>query len=157
MTEPASPWGDQTWHGGRVWTPAEATAALPLVRRIADDLVGAYRRWQQAVEAFEYAVAGSSAVAPNPEAERLMSDTEKLAEEVEGFRRELARLDVRVAHPAHGLIAFRSERNGRVVPLYWWRGAVAPSYDWPDALPGNGTSISWPSRAQPVAENRSRA
>src|SRR5689334_4889630 len=60
------------WHGSRRWTPAEATASLPLVRRISDDLRSSYRRWRQAVEAFEYATAGSSVTSPSAEADRLM-------------------------------------------------------------------------------------
>jgi hypothetical protein len=145
------------WQGSRRWTPAEATAALPLVRRIADDLGDSYRRWRQAVEAFEYATGGSSATAPNPEAERLMSDAQALATEVEGLQRELAQLDIRVAHLEYGVLAFRSERGGDITSLYWWPGAVAPSYDWPDEVPSKGMSSSWPSRAHVVAEKRSRA
>lgn len=145
--------GDTAWQGTRRWTPAEATASLPLVRRISDDLRDTYRRWRQAVEAFEYASAGS----PTPEAERLMADAQKLAADVEGLQRELARLDIRVAQIEHGVLAFRGERAGETVSLYWWPGAVAPSYDWPDSVPSNATLTSWPSRAQDVAEKRSRA
>lgn len=151
MTEPAP------WYGTRSWTPAEATAALPLVRRIADDLCGTYARWRQAVEAFEYATSGARAAAPNAEADRLMVDAQSLAAEVEALQAELARLDIRVAQVEHGVLAFRSERSGEVTALYWWPGGVAPSYDWPDSVPANGTSSSWPSRAQDVAEKRSRA
>ena len=82
MTDDETP-----WPGTRRWTPAEATASLPLVRRISDDLGDAYRRWRQAVEAFEYASAGS----PTPEAERLMADAQKLAAEVEGLLRQVCR------------------------------------------------------------------
>jgi hypothetical protein len=141
------------WPGARRWTPAEATASLPLVRRISDDLADAYRRWRQAVEAFEYASAGS----PTPETERLMADAQKLAAEVEGLQRELAKLDIRVAQLEHGVLAFRGEREGETVALYWWPGAVAPGYDWPEGVPSNATLTSWPSRAQDVAEKRSRA
>jgi hypothetical protein len=149
---------DETpWAGGRTWTPAQAAAAIPLVRRIADDLTSAFRRWQQAVEAFEYAASGSSVNAPSTEADRLMADAQRLATEVDGYERELAKLDIRVAQVSHGLLAFRSERGGDVVPLYWAPGLGEPGYDWPDSVPENGTSISWPSRAHDVAAKRSRA
>lgn len=145
------------WYGTRRWTPAEATASLPLVRRIADDLRTTYARWRQAVDAFEYATSGARAAAPNAEADRLMADAQALAGEVEALQGELAALDIRVAQVEHGMLAFRSERSGEIVPLYWWPGGVGPSYDWPDGVPLNGTSSSWPSRAQDVAEKRSRA
>jgi hypothetical protein len=145
------------WTGTRRWTPTEATAALPLVRRIADDLRATYRRWRQAVEAFEYATGGARVAAPSAEADRLMADAQVLAGEVEALQAELARLDIRVAQIEHGVLAFRSERSGEVVSLYWWPGASGPSYDWPDTLTANGTSTSWPSRAHDDAANRSRA
>ena len=37
-----------------LWTPERANKALPLVRRIADDLVMAYRRWQELVERYPF-------------------------------------------------------------------------------------------------------
>jgi hypothetical protein len=146
-----------SWHGTRSWTPSDATASLPLVRRISDDLRAAYRRWRQAVEAFEYATAGSSVTSPSREAERLMADAQGLATEVESLQHELARLDIRVAQLEHGVLAFRSVRAGEIASLYWWPGAVAPSYDWPDDVPSNATVTSWPSRAHEVEEKRSRA
>ncbi len=149
------------WVGGRTWTPEQATTALPLVRRIADDLISAFRRWQQAVEAFEYAASGSSVTSPSAEADRLMADAQRLAAEVDGYERELSKLDIRVAQVSHGLLAFRSERasegGSNVVPLYWAPASGEPSYDWPESVPANGTSTSWPSRAHEVAAKRSRA
>jgi hypothetical protein len=145
------------WRGTRTWTPADATAALPLVRRIVDDLVVGYRRWHDTVDAFEYATSGTRADAPNADADRLMAEAQALAAEIDQFRAELARLDIRVTRVDHGLIAFRGERGGEVVPLLWAPGMPAPSYDWPESVPAYGTSISWPSRAQLVAGKRSRA
>jgi hypothetical protein len=145
------------WRGTRTWTPADATASLPLVRRIVDDLVVGYRRWRDLVDAFEYATSGTRADEPSAEADRLMAEAQKLAADIDLFRSELARLDIRVTRVEQGLIAFRSERDGAVVPLLWAPGMPAPSYDWPDSIPAYGTSISWPSRAQLVAGKRSRA
>ena len=145
------------WPGTRSWTPAEALGAMPLVRRIVDDLVDGYRRWHEAVGAFELAAANSKADAPDAEAERLMAAAQALAAEIDGYRNELARLDIRVTRVERGVIAFRSELEFRIVPLYWMPGADAPTYDCPDSLAANGTSISWPSRAQDVEGKRSRA
>lgn len=86
-----------------------------------------------------------------------MADAQRLAAEVESLQHELARLDIRVAQLEHGVLAFRGERSGEIASLYWWPGAVAPSYDWPDEVPANATLTSWPSRAQDVEEKRSRA
>lgn len=151
---------DLDWRGARTWTPADATAALPLVRRIVDDLVGGYRRWRETVDAFEYATSGTRADEPSEssaEADRLMAKAQALAADIDMFRGELARLDIRVTRVDHGLIAFRGERDGEVVPLMWAPGMAEPSYGWPDSVPAYGTSISWPSRAQLVAGKRSRA
>jgi hypothetical protein len=121
--------------GARTWTPEEAAGALPLVRRIVDDLVVCYRRWQEAVEAFEYASSGSRADRPDAEAERLMAAAQALAGEIDGFREELARLDIRVMRVDRGVIAFRSVRDGDVAPLFWMPGAGAPAYESPDSVP----------------------
>jgi hypothetical protein len=145
------------WPGGRTWTPAEATAALPLVRRIADDLVGCYARWRAAIDAFELTTVGGAGAA-GADAERLMADAQARAAEIDGLREELARLDIRVARVEDGLLAFRSAREpDAVAPLYWAPGFRGPTYDWPDTLPAYGTSTSWPSRAHDVAAKRSRA
>lgn len=144
------------WHGARTWTPAEATAALPLVRRIADDLARSYRGWRAAVDGFELA-SGLAPVA-NADAERLMADAQQHAAVIDGLREELARLDIRVIRVEDGLLAFRSEREaGTIVPLYWAPGSPAPTYDGTGAEVANGTSTSWPSRAHDEAGKRSRA
>jgi len=130
------------WLGRRTWTPTEAAAALPLVRRIVEDLVLTYRRWQETVEAFEYATSGSKADEPNPDAEQLMVNAQKRAAEIDGFRAELAQLDIRVTRVECGVIAFRSEKAGEAVPLFWVPGAAAPGYDCPESVTVKGTSIS---------------
>lgn len=148
---------EMAWTGDRVWTPGQATASLPLVRRVVDDLAGGYVRWREAVEAFEYATSGTTVGAPSADADRLMAEAQRLAGEIDDLRRELTSLDIRVVRLEHSLIAFRSDRGGAIVPLYWAPGSVAPSYDWPDSVPAYGTSTSWPSRAPLVAGKRSRA
>ena len=122
------------WLGRRSWTQTEAAAALPLVRRIVEDLVLTYRRWQETVEAFEYATSGSKADAPNPDAEQLMANAQQRAAEIDGFRAELAQLDIRVKRVERGVIAFRSEKAGETVPLFWVPGAAVPVYDCPESV-----------------------
>lgn len=142
---------DAPWWGRRTWTPAEATAALPLVRRIVDDLVATHTRWRATVDAFEIATGSAAASAPSAEADRLMAAAQTLAGEIDALRAELADLDIRVIRVERGLVAFRSSRAGEVVPLYWSLVATEPSYDAPDPADGKGTSTSMPSRAHEVA------
>lgn len=147
-----------TWPGTRIWTPGEATAALPLVRRIADDLVRSYRSWRAAVDGFELAAAVPAADGATDDAARLMAEVQSHAAEVDSLRAELFALDIRVVRLEDGLLAFRSEREpGVVTPLFWAPGRAVPGYDWPGADVAYGTSTSWPSRAHDVAGKRSRA
>ncbi len=145
------------WPGNRTWAPVEAAAALPLVRRIAADLAVAYADWRDAVTAFEYAAGGVSARTPSADADRLMDEAQRLAAEIDGLRAELGRLDVRVVRLEPVVLAFRSRREADIAPLYWTPGPAMPAYDWPEGVPANGTTISWPSRAHDVAGKTSRA
>lgn len=145
------------WEGRRTWSPDQATTALPLVRRIVDDLVVCYRRWSEAVEAFEYATSGTTIASPNAEADELMGIAQRLASEIDGFQVELGRLDIRVMRVERGLVGFRSDHRGEIAPLLWAPGWPAPAYEATEAGTEYGTSISWPSRAQLVAGKRSRA
>ncbi len=148
---------DGVWRGRRTWSPAEATAALPLVRRIAEDLATRYVAWREAVEAFEYATSGTTTAAPSADADRLSAAAQRLAAEIDELQQELTALDVGVARLEHTLVAFRSERDGVIVPLFWAPGLAAPTYDWPATVPAYGMSTSRPSRAPIVSGNRSRA
>jgi hypothetical protein len=137
-----------------------ANRALPLVRRIVDDLVKRYREWQDAVSRFEYATAKSMADAPDPEADGLQAEAERMAAEIDACVNELAELGVECRAFDIGLVIFPGERDGRPSRFVWRRGDVAVS-EWRDYDAGsasaNGTSSSMPSRAQPVAGNTSLA
>lgn len=100
-----------------LWTPERANKALPLVRRITDDLVAAYRQWQELVERYEVAALRSTATTADPEAERLAKDVQVAAREVQGFLAELTELGVECKSMDQGLIDFPGERDG--VPVYW--------------------------------------
>jgi hypothetical protein len=99
-----------------------ANRALPLVRRIVDDLVTRYAAWQDAVTRFEYATAKSTADAPDPDAERLQHEAEAIAEEIETFSRELEELGVECRAYDTGLVDFPGELDGRPVYFCWMRG-----------------------------------
>ena len=55
----------------RYFTVDQANRTLPLVRKIVDDIVDAYERWQDAVRGFELASAGVRADLPDARAESL--------------------------------------------------------------------------------------
>jgi len=144
----------------RPYSEALANRALPLVRRIVDDLVMRYREWLDAVRRFEYATTKSTAEAPDPEAEGLQAEAERTAAEIDACVNELAELGVECRAFDSGLVIFPGERDGRPSRFVWRRGDVVVS-EWPGYDAGsasaNGTSSSMPSRAQLVAGKTSLA
>lgn len=104
------------------WTPERANKALPLVRRITDDLVLGHRRWQELVERFELASLRSTANAADPEAEQLQREVQRAAADVQACLAELAELGVECKSLEQGLIDFPGERDGEPVYWCWMRG-----------------------------------
>ncbi|MBX3173672.1 MAG: DUF2203 domain-containing protein [Gemmatimonadaceae bacterium] len=104
------------------WTPERANKALPLVRRITDDVVMAFRKWQELVERFELASLRSTPDAQDPEAERLQREVQMAAREVQGFVAELGSLGVECKSYELGLVDFPGERDGEPVYYCWQRG-----------------------------------
>lgn len=107
------------------YTVEQANRALPLVRRIVDDLVVTYGDWQRTVHAFEYAASGAQATAPDAEADRLQREAQALAAQIDGFVAELAELGVECKGFDRGLVDFPGELDGRPVWLCWMRGEPA--------------------------------
>ena len=144
----------------RPFTEELANRTLPLVRRIVDDLVMRYADWQDAVSRFEYATAKSTADAPDPEAEGLQAEAERVATDIDALVGELGELGAAVRAFDIGLVIFPGERDGEPARFVWRRGDAAVS-EWRDYDAGSasakGTSSSMPSRAQPVAGNTSLA
>ena len=104
------------------WTPEKANRALPLVRRIADDLVAQYAVWQELVARFEVASLKSRADRPDPEADLLAREVQRAAKEIQGFVAELAELGVECKSLEQGLMDFAGEHDGRTVYFCWQRG-----------------------------------
>lgn len=102
------------------WTLERANKALPLVRRITEDLVMQYRRWTELVERFEVASLRSSPERPDVEAELLTKQVQDAAREIQGFVAELEAIGVECKGYEQGLVDFPGERDG--VPIYYcWR------------------------------------
>lgn len=110
------------------WTIERANRALPLVRRIADDLVTRYEDWRTLVERFELATTRSTGQAPDAEAERLAREIQRAAADIEGFVNELTALGVECKSIERGLLDFPGELDGRRVYLCWMRGEPAVTH-----------------------------
>ena len=106
----------------KLFTVDEANNTLPLVRRIADDIVHGYEAWQAKVHAFELATAGALAGAPNAEADLLQREAQRLAADIEQCQRELGALGVEFKGYDMGLVDFPAEIDGRPVYLCWRLG-----------------------------------
>lgn len=119
----------------RRFSVADANRALPLVRRIVEDIVAEYARWREMVHEYELASAVSTADAPNPDAEHFQRATQASAEEIEQFVAELEALGVHFKGFDLGLVDFPAERDGREVFLCWKLGEPSVAF-WHDIEDG---------------------
>jgi hypothetical protein len=110
-----------------VFTVEQANRMLPLVSRIADDIVREYARWREQVRAFELATAHSRADLPDPRADELQRIAQRTAADIDGFVGELRRLGVELKG-FDGLIDFPGEIDGRPVCLCWRLGEPSVRY-----------------------------
>jgi hypothetical protein len=105
-----------------VFTVESANRTLPLVRRIVEDLVRQYGRWQQRLTECEIAAAGVHS-AQRGETAALQREVQALAAEIEGYVEELASLGAEAKAPLDtGLVDFPGEMDGRPVYLCWRLG-----------------------------------
>ena len=105
-----------------VFTVESANRTLPLVRRIVEDLVRQYARWQQRLKECEIAAAGVLS-SQRAETAALQREVQTLAAEIEGFVEELASLGAEAKAPLDaGLVDFPGEIDGRPVYLCWRLG-----------------------------------
>lgn len=112
----------------RIYTPELANRSLPLVRRIVEDIVGQFARWQTRVREFEIVSASNSMSDPDPRAEELERDVASLAAELEHFHQELTALGVEFKDYALGLVDFPAEMDGRPIELCWRLGEPTVAY-----------------------------
>ena len=121
---------------GKIYTPDEANRMLPLVSRIADDIVATYAKVHQALRELEAAKAGPPAlpagneetpsVAPAIDRETLVSrldaEVARLLDVFQGLVEEIEALGGTVKDYEHGCIDFYGEVDGEIVYLCWQRG-----------------------------------
>ena len=112
----------------KLYTVQEANRTLPLVRRIVDDIVRSYARWQAAVREFEIVAAGVRADHPDARAIELQTEAQRLAAEIAGFVRELEQLGVQFKGYDLGLVDFPSLMGNRTVYLCWRLGEPDVQY-----------------------------
>jgi len=119
----------------KIFSLAEAERMLPLVGRIVEDLVRDHQRWTDKVAAFELATVGSTVNKPDPMAELLQSEAQRLAKDIEGYVAELAELGVTCKGMDTGLVDFPGQMEGRAVYYCWKLGEDGIQY-WHDVNAG---------------------
>jgi len=119
----------------KIFSLAEAERMLPLVGRIVEDLVRDHQRWTDKVAAFELATVGSTVNKPDPMAELLQSEAQRLAKDIEGYIAELAELGVTCKGMDTGLVDFPAQMEGRAVYYCWKIGEDGIQY-WHDVNAG---------------------
>lgn len=110
----------------KTFTIEQANRTLPLVRRIVQDIVDHYARWQELVKALDVAAAS-----PAPDVDRidrLQRDIQSAARTIDGFVRELTDLGVEMKGFDVGLVDFPGEMGGHPVYLCWRLGEPAVAH-----------------------------
>lgn len=101
---------------------------LPLVRRIVEDAVRDYVRWEDRVREFEVASLRSTVDRPDQLAVALEADVQRLAEALEGYVGEIRELGVEIKSLESGIVDFPGEMEGRSVCLCWSIGEERVSH-----------------------------
>jgi hypothetical protein len=104
----------------KTFTIEQANRTLPLVRRIVQDIVEQYARWQELVKALD--VLAASPAPDTVRIDRLQRDIQSAARGIDGFVRELTDLGVEMKGFDVGLVDFPGEMSGRPVYLCWRLG-----------------------------------
>ncbi|MDO8502651.1 MAG: DUF2203 domain-containing protein [Gemmatimonadaceae bacterium] len=110
------------------FTVDEANRTLPLVRRIVSDAVRDHWRWQEKVREFEEVALTRRVDEPNGEADRLESEAQQLARDIDGYLTEIRQIGVQMKGFDTGLVDFPGEVDGRPVLLCWQLGEESVQY-----------------------------
>ena len=104
----------------KTFTIDQANRALPLVRRIVQDIVDEYARWQEMVKRLDVMTAAAARDAAA--VDRQQRDIQSAARSIDGYVRELTQLGVEMKGFDVGLVDFPGEMGGRPVYLCWRLG-----------------------------------
>ena len=118
---------------GKIYTPDEANRMLPLVSRIADDIVATYAKVHQALRELEAVKAGNAeheeaSVSVANAADRgtllahLDAEVARLLDVFQGLVEEIEALGGTVKDYERGCVDFYGEVAGQIVYLCWQRG-----------------------------------
>ena len=110
----------------KTFTIDQANRTLPLVRKIVQDIVDEYARWQKLMKTLDVAAAAPSRDAA--ELERLQRDIQGAAAAIDRYVRELTELGVEIKGMDVGLVDFPGEMGGRSVCLCWRLGEPAVAH-----------------------------
>ncbi|MDB4899828.1 MAG: hypothetical protein JWN53_1636 [Gemmatimonadetes bacterium] len=119
----------------QLFTVEQANGTLPLVRRILEDVVRTHRLWEESMVELDLAATGHLAALPEARARQLERTIQGLAEELDGYQRELEALGIQLKDRRIGLIDFPSDMDGRTVLLCWRLGESSVQY-WHDVQTG---------------------
>lgn len=115
----------------KVYTPHQANRALPLVKRIVEDVVRTHRRWRDVIQELQLIAPEAREGRGDTRVQTLEREAAGLAQEMAGFERELEALGVALKDRQMGLVDFLGEDEGRPIWLCWRLGEPAVQY-WHD-------------------------
>jgi hypothetical protein len=128
----------------KLFTPEQANNMLPLVRRIVQDIVSAYGRWQDRTRELEL-IAVSRSDQFDDRRQVVEREVHDIATEIAAFEGELDTLGIHLKDYALGLVDFPGTLNGRKVLLCWRLGEPVVEY-WHELDAGY-------SGRRPIAQN----
>jgi hypothetical protein len=108
---------------GKIFSVDEANRMLPLVSRIAEDIVGTYREVNQALQAYEDEKARVVKDASRElELRRRDGEVAEVLDRFQGLIQEIEALGGTVKDYEQGFVDFYGEVDGEIVYLCWSRG-----------------------------------
>lgn len=114
---------------GKIFTVAEANRMVPLVSRIADDIVATYGEVNRSLQGYEEAKAAAATdEAGALELRRRDADVAEVLERFQALIQEIEALGGTVKDYEHGFIDFYGDVGGEIVYLCWSRGEAAVSH-----------------------------
>jgi hypothetical protein len=111
---------------GKIFTVDEANRMLPLVARIAEDIVGTYGDVNGALKAYDEEKARAAEPGRHPESEtslrRCDAEVSEVLERFQSLIQEIEALGGTVKDYEQGFIDFYGELDGEIVYFCWTRG-----------------------------------
>jgi hypothetical protein len=111
---------------GKIFTIDEANRMLPLVSRIADDIVAAYADVNRALQAFEAAKSTAEKAPDDSYAQESLNardgEVASVLDHFQGLIEEVEALGGTVKDYERGFVDFYGEVDGEIVYLCWQRG-----------------------------------